>query len=124
MKTFEEFLNKSSITESVKPEEVIEESTFPKPVKAAGQEAYHLYPVFDAIGSAVQSTSDHVNQAKSDLKKFIRTLDKEDKKPFNAILKKLETMGRNMFNEGFYGTAAISREFKEANQALLAKNKK
>lgn len=121
MKTFKELINGISN----KPNEhALEESSFPKPVKAASQEAHHLYPVFTAIGSAVQSTSDHVNQAKSDLKKFIRTLDKEDKKPFNQILKKLETIGSNMFDEGFYGVGAIVKEFKEANQALIAKNKK
>ncbi|QQK88038.1 hypothetical protein [Providencia phage PSTRCR_127] len=125
MKTFEEFLNGVTITKPEEPQEyALEEAVFPKPVKAASQEDYHLYPVFSAIGAAVQSTSDHVNQAKSDLKKFIRTLDKEDKKPFNQILKKLETMGSKMFDEGFYGVGAIVREFKEANQARLAKNKK
>ncbi|UCR81287.1 hypothetical protein PSD2002_0171 [Escherichia phage PSD2002] len=101
MKTYNEFVQT----------EAINEVAIPKPAKADGTEYYHIETSFDAASDMANGLGDFIRQAKSDLAKFTKTLDKEQKKPFSDLAKKLDALNDKVFKEVYHGMIGLTREF-------------
>ncbi|AUE23034.1 internal virion protein [Citrobacter phage CF1 ERZ-2017] len=98
MKTYSEFMQ-------------INEVSVPKPTKAGGTEYYHIESSFDEASDMANGLGEFIRKAKSDLSKFTKTLEKDQKKPFNALAKKLDDFNDKVFREIYGGMISLTREF-------------